>query len=111
MVICLECGANELHMAQLMPLPYIISCFNKIKNGLPFWCRLTQVDLEKRPLNVCVCVWFIEVPSTGVCVCLVISSQQVFKQFSIWTNTCSHGRVNNVLLQTARHQQGAASAH
>jgi len=38
--------------------------------------------------------------------------------FSIWTNTCSQslsplvdGRVNNVLLQTARHQQGAASAH
>jgi len=51
---------------------------------------------------------------------LVRSSQQVFKMFSIWTNTCSQsqslsplvdGRVNNVLLQTARHQQGAASAH
>jgi len=23
---------------------------------LSFWCRLTQVVLEKRPLNVCVCV-------------------------------------------------------
>ena len=34
----------------------IISCFSKIQNGLPFWCRLTQVVLEKRPLNVCVCV-------------------------------------------------------
>jgi len=33
----------------------IISCFCKIQNGLPFWCRLTQVVLEKRPLNVCVC--------------------------------------------------------
>ena len=25
----------------------IISCFVKIQNGLPFWCRLTQVVLEK----------------------------------------------------------------
>jgi len=31
----------------------IISCFSKIQNGLPFWCRLTQVVLEKRPLNGC----------------------------------------------------------
>jgi len=31
----------------------IISRFSKIQNGLPFWCRLTQVLLEKRPLNGC----------------------------------------------------------
>jgi len=31
----------------------IISCCCKIQNGLPFWCRLTQVVLEKRPLNRC----------------------------------------------------------
>jgi len=31
----------------------IISCSSKIQNGLPFWCRLTQVVLEKRPLNGC----------------------------------------------------------
>jgi len=47
MVICLECGANDLHMVQLMPLPSIISCFSKIQNGLPSWCWLTQVVLEK----------------------------------------------------------------
>ena len=29
----------------------IISCSSKIQNGLPFWCRLTQVVLEKTPLN------------------------------------------------------------
>jgi len=34
----------------------IISCFIKIQNGLPFWCRLTQVVLENRPLNGSVCV-------------------------------------------------------
>ena len=31
----------------------IISCFSKIENGLPIWCRPTQVVLEKRPLNGC----------------------------------------------------------
>jgi len=31
----------------------IISCSSKIQNGLPFWCQLTQVVLEKRPLNGC----------------------------------------------------------
>jgi len=35
-VICLERGA-DLHMAQLMPLPLTVSCFNKIQIGLPFW--------------------------------------------------------------------------
>ena len=31
----------------------IISWCSKIQNGLPFWCRFTQVVLEKRPLNGC----------------------------------------------------------
>ena len=29
------------------------SCSSKIQNGLPYWCRLTQVVLEKWPLNGC----------------------------------------------------------
>jgi len=33
----------------------IISYCHKIQNGLPFWCRLTQVVLEKRPLIGCRC--------------------------------------------------------
>jgi len=36
MVICLELGANDLHMVQLMPPPPIISCFIKIQTGLTF---------------------------------------------------------------------------
>ena len=57
MVTCLELGA-DLHMAQLMPLPLTVSCFSKIQIGFVFWYRLTQVVLEKGPLNgfVCVCV-------------------------------------------------------
>jgi len=35
MVICLERGA-DLHMAQLMPLPLTLSCFNKIHIGFTF---------------------------------------------------------------------------
>jgi len=31
----------------------IISCSSKIENGLPSWCQLTRVVLEKRPLNGC----------------------------------------------------------
>jgi len=31
----------------------IISCSSNIQNGLPFWCRLTHVVFEKRPLNGC----------------------------------------------------------
>ena len=56
MVICLERGANDLHMVQLMPLPPHHFCFSKTQNGLSFWYRPTQVVLEKWPLNGCVCV-------------------------------------------------------
>jgi len=51
MVICMERGANDLHVVQLTPLPPIISHSSKIQNVLPFWCRLTKVVMEKSPLN------------------------------------------------------------
>ena len=35
MVVCLEQGA-DLHMAQLMPLPLTVPCFNKIQIGFIF---------------------------------------------------------------------------
>ena len=47
----LERGA-DLHTAQLMPLPLTVSCSRLV---LPFWYRLIQVVLEKRPLNGCWC--------------------------------------------------------
>ena len=53
MVICLERGA-DLHMAQLIPLPLSLASV-KSRLVLPFWYRLTQVVLDKGPLNVCVC--------------------------------------------------------
>ena len=52
MVICLERGAY-LHMAQLMPLPLTVSCFNEIQIGFTFLYWLTWVVPEKGLLNVC----------------------------------------------------------
>ena len=55
MVICLEQGADCLHVVQLMPLlpkpPSSLASF-KFRLVLPFWYRLSHV-LEKRPLNGC----------------------------------------------------------
>ena len=54
MVICLERGADCLHMVQLMPLhPKTPSSLVSFKSRLvlPFWYRLTQVVLEKSPLK------------------------------------------------------------
>ena len=56
MVICLEQGA-DLHMAQLMPVPLIASCFTKIQIG---FTSLVPAHLgsprKKEPLNGCMCV-------------------------------------------------------
>ena len=57
MLICLERGADCLHMVHLMPLhpktpPSLASL--KYRLVLPFWYQLTGVFLEKRPLNGCV---------------------------------------------------------
>ena len=53
-VICLELGAVCLHMVQLMQLlpktPTSLASF-KSRLVIPFWYRLTQAVLEKRPLN------------------------------------------------------------
>jgi len=55
-VVCLEQGAKSLHMFQLMPLhPETPLSLAEFKSGLflPFWYRLIQVVLEKKPLNGC----------------------------------------------------------
>ena len=55
MVICLEQSANDLRMVRIQLPPHHL-CHSKIQNVLSFWYRPTQVVLEKRPLNGCVCV-------------------------------------------------------
>jgi len=54
-VICLEQGA-ELHIAQLMPLPLIVSCFSKIQIGFTFLVPAHPGSPRKGLLNGCVCV-------------------------------------------------------
>jgi len=56
MVICLELGA-DLHMAQLMPLPLTVSCFNKIQIGFTFLVLAHLGNPRQRAIKrVCVCV-------------------------------------------------------
>ena len=72
MVICLERGADGLHMVQLMPLhpkiPSSLALFTS-RLVLPLWYWLTQVVLEKRPLNGCsvVAVVLQLVVTSGAC--------------------------------------------
>jgi len=55
-VICLERGADCLHMVQLVPQhPQTPSSLASSRLSLLFWYRLTQVLLKKRPLNGCCC--------------------------------------------------------
>ena len=82
MVICLELG-TDLHMAQLMPLPLTVSCFSKIRIGLPlpFWYRLTRVVPDKGPLNGCVCV----------CVCVLTIVAAAVQLMSRLIHVCVKG--------------------
>ena len=58
MVICLERGA-DLHMAQLVPLPLIVSCFSKIQTGFTFLVPAHPGSTGKRAVKcVCVCVYY-----------------------------------------------------
>ena len=55
MVVCLEQGADCLHMIQLMTIHHKTPSLVLLKSilVLPFWYQLTQAVLEKRPLNGC----------------------------------------------------------
>jgi len=56
MVICLERDA-DLHVAQLMPLPLIVSCFSKIQIGFTFLVPAHPGSPRKKAFKrVCVCV-------------------------------------------------------
>ena len=59
MVICLERGV-DLHMAQLMPLPFTVSCFSKIQVDFAFLVPAHPGSPGKRAVKrVCVyVVWF-----------------------------------------------------
>ena len=54
MVLCLQRGGADLHMAQLMPLPLTVSCFSKIQIGFTFLVLADLGSPGKGPLNGCV---------------------------------------------------------
>jgi len=56
MVICLERYA-DLHMAQQMPLPLTVSCFNKFQTGFTFLVPAHPGSPGQRAVErLCVCV-------------------------------------------------------
>ena len=57
MDICLERGADCLHIVQLMPLPSASSLASFKSRLFCLWYRLTEVVLEKKPLNRSVCAY------------------------------------------------------
>ena len=71
MVICLERGGADLHMAQLMPLPLTV-CFSEIQIGFAFLVLAHPGHPGKRAVKrVCVCVCV-------CCVSLLTSCLQCF---------------------------------
>jgi len=56
MIICLERGA-DLHMAEQMPLPLIVSCFSKIQSSFTFLVPAHPGNPGQEAVKwVCVCV-------------------------------------------------------
>ena len=57
-VVCLERGA-DMHMTQLMPLPFTVSCFSKIQIGFTFLVPAHPGSPGKRAVKwVRVCTMF-----------------------------------------------------
>ena len=86
----------------------IMSCFIEIQYGLPFWCRLTQVVLEKRLLNwwsVVVVGVIVAAAAAAEChqcfdaVGLVADGHQVHYKTTIWTTRLEFLSVLLLLLQ------------
>ena len=69
MAIWLEQGA-DLHMAQLMPLTLIVSCFCKIQIGFTFLVPADPGSAGKKAIKwVCVCVRVRVLARACTCVC------------------------------------------
>jgi len=77
MVICLEQGA-DLHMAQLMPLLLIVSCFSKIQIGFTFLVLAHPGSPGQRAIK-------------RVCVCVCVHA----KSISTFSSVCAQGSLYN----------------
>ena len=70
MVICLERGA-DLHMAQFMSLPLIVSCFSKIQTGFTFLVPAHSGSPKQRAVK-------------RVCVLLVLTTTMCYTRLVDW---------------------------
>ena len=78
MVICLE-RDEDLHMAQLMPLPFTVSCFSKIQIGFTFLVLAHPGGPGKRAVKrVCVCV------SSFCVIAFVVVHFRIFPSYFCW---------------------------
>ena len=76
MVVCMERGA-DLHMAQLMPMPLIVSCFSKIQIGFTFLVPVYLGSPGKKAIKrVCVCV------CVRACVCVIFDNKMEWRTTS-----------------------------
>ena len=108
MVICLERGADS-HMAQLMPLPFTVSCFSKIQIAFTFLAPDHLGGSGKGPLNRCVrvCVsahrvdWLQALCSFHLFIFVHAWADIFFRQFVInfWLSLCQHGSWFTAVIQ------------
>ena len=98
MVICLGRDA-DLHMAQLMSLPFTVSCFSKIQIGFTFLVPAYLGSPRKRAVKrVCVYIYMAQtvtyiyifyicllIDNDCMCRCYVILKVYVLKTLCIWT--------------------------
>jgi len=107
-VICLEQGADCLHMVQLMPLhlktPSSLASF-KSRLVLPFWYQLTQVVLKKRRLNGCsssslavLCLWYIFAMVLLASVEFVKRQRDITSSLAAWLSDNVFSRINELTL-------------
>jgi len=83
MVICLELGA-DLHMAQLMLLPFTVSFFNKIQIGFTFLVPADPGSPGKRAVKrVCVCIIIIIITFVLECMFSTTGLVAISKRSSI----------------------------
>jgi len=84
MVICLERDA-DLHMAQLMPLPLTVSCFDKIHIGFTFLVPAHPGSPGKMAVKrVCVRACMCACVHARVCVCVREGLLHSFKRWRFY---------------------------
>jgi len=75
MIMCLKRGA-DLHMAQLIKLSLIVSCFSKIRIGFTFLVPTHPGSPGQRAIKwacVCVCVPYRHVSEAYLCRALMLT--------------------------------------